>query len=704
MFFLGRLLSFGLVGAFWLFTPAHAATSKGDCRRELTRSAHLPPTIPDRITLDWLKQNMLFGPEVTFTSEIIWGLDAKKSVQKYLERSERPHPREQKFKGGLTPKNQKQILAFMMEDSHSPLTSEQAHEILRFLRDVVRAESGTMTNGEYNTELRGRDGKPVSIHTNNGRFTFAVTTLDGLTLTVNLEPGVLEVNQPPQLFDEILPAWTGIFERAKQAGFTESLEWMSSGGGGHLHLGFKDKRANLFWLRPHIVADLVELPLKQPALLLAFRGLDDFQTDSTSVIPSERMQRLNLGRHRNETILRTILNTFRIISAAGTFRAMNALRHLPQPDLLYEHDAATSFKKYLERGSLEIRYLRPYTSAASIHALAELYLRIVLRSAKYFYGVDHFDEWRTPEELNPTNARREFSKILNELHLSQFSRAALAEFTQESLLTPHQKLSGSFGYVTTHIAVPASIHARPHHEIAWNFQRIPNRKKLHSVRIGSLLASPAELKRGIFRFDAPEAPGRMLRFPVFFDSKQGNLATYVLEIHSPRGQAWQPEFHVREVTKEDLNDDFIRSFRQPISLFSLNLVPSQEEMLRVYQLLQPFGAELERVSEVLRGARKEAKTAYLALTEHYLVDGFKDFDRAAYARFNPEKRQFPVFFHQLYTHGILQMDVVPDDLNTRPIQIGNKVVPNSKKIIWLYDEKGEFLREVLLPYNFEPAK
>ncbi len=324
--------------------------------------------VPEVITWDWILREVLIGPEVTFTNRHLETMDTV-FINPWTD-----HPPLLRVEANA----EGRMATEEWITKASPNISKAAQrEILKLLFDVLPTKTITAERNQSQESELSHTHSPgtLRIRTNTSSLHFRVLTEDGRTLLVHPEPGAIEINQAPTTLDKLGSIWSDIFERAEALGFSGTRGPTYGGGGGHIHLGFKDRRLDLFLARPDILADFALFPIVHPSTMFLLRESSEYHQLSASESPLD-----------NPTIPREIsdfenLTKMEPTHSKGIRPSIKSLRDI-MPHSLTAHDSYISLKNYFRKGrkqrsSVEVRYPRAFNSFDDLYAAALLQLKII---------------------------------------------------------------------------------------------------------------------------------------------------------------------------------------------------------------------------------------------------------------------------------------------------------------------------------------
>jgi hypothetical protein len=330
----------------------------------------------------WLRKNALYGPEVTFTNEVVVSYEEPPPSATELQQlaSGRPSRR------GITPQT-KTFQSFVKADiTHDFLKNHPLFvlkpqlyplrwELIRFLQEVVDFDRGSVYF----------DPKDLRLSHNRQNWLFHgqyfTTVLESDTappLVMTLEPAAIELNQTPSALPVLKERWEKIFERARLSGFRGSLVPGGVNGGGHIHMGFSTYQDNLFLKDPLIALDLFRLLHRHSYVLPLLRSIGDEGYESTAV------SLFDLDRKLFE-YQSFLVN--QIYTHTETFAPEHRLRFLKatlkNPSLrpyFWDHDSAISLKNLRRDANptVEFRFFRAHEDSSDIEAAASVAENLVL--------------------------------------------------------------------------------------------------------------------------------------------------------------------------------------------------------------------------------------------------------------------------------------------------------------------------------------
>jgi hypothetical protein len=372
--------------------------------------------IPEVITEEWLQDHMRFGPEVTFTNEILFEL---------------PNPPLPKFDRSIrfNRRNLKRLCTGVLTET-TVYTQVQIQEVIRFLEDVLKVKSGQLDLRSYSelfdpTEMLGLREASYLVH--RQPVTFSVVLPNGRSATLTIEHGAIEVNQSPQAINEIRPTWARIFRRAKAHGYQGNMYFASGGGRGHVHLGFDSFKNNLFMARPLLLQRLIILPLIYPGMIYHLHDQSDFGPDSTIETP------YGDGAEKQRDFLRFLWSIF--TNQDMSPHVFNTWLGINLPEALKNHDSFLSFKNInSDNPRVEVRFQRGYATLSDVTTIAHFWLRslLVLVNAKVsdFIPPDFSEH---PYEKRPSELSADFKHWMKRIGLSRHHQEALWNFGGDDL-------------------------------------------------------------------------------------------------------------------------------------------------------------------------------------------------------------------------------------------------------------------------------
>lgn len=364
----------------------------------------------ETITEGWLKSNMRFGPEVTFTAPGFEGDQVHAKVNAYT-RVVFDH-------AGL-----KQALRLNTELSLADIgwIGRFVDNVLNFPPLTIKLiDTPKITKWMKKGSFQGFHVQRLSLFTKDEKTK---------PIFLTIEPNAIELNQPPQAFPDIRKSWKDVFSRANQSGFAGTFNWASGGGGGHMHLGFKNAETNLFIQYPDLVLSILLLPLLRPEIMTAFYDANGYGILSNARTPFDASndERIKVSNFFNsaQTILRDprgTVNDFLAIAEAA-------------PSFLKNHYSYISLKNLLSGNPrLEVRSQRSYQAVEDIEASAEFWLKTVLYLVHNPFEVPGYRFWnQSPHVKTLMEQRQNLLEWMNLIGLSKEAQARVLRFSGDSV-------------------------------------------------------------------------------------------------------------------------------------------------------------------------------------------------------------------------------------------------------------------------------
>jgi hypothetical protein len=201
---------------------------------------------------------------------------------------------------------------------------------------------------------------------------------------VNLEPGVIEVNQTPKNIFDIKQAWTPVFKAAQLAGLKASVDKLGEGGGGgHVHVGGRTIKENPFLKNPLLLRNILVYTHQHPSLLFGFAEANDLGRMSTTRTLHDSASQIGFQKaialfdlwyaqaspdQQKQDSLKSLLTYFR--QYAPRFFSHDVFINLQHIENLTK-----ALPKTNNKFTVEWRNIRPLPSAEHVEAIAGLLLK-----------------------------------------------------------------------------------------------------------------------------------------------------------------------------------------------------------------------------------------------------------------------------------------------------------------------------------------
>lgn len=393
----------------------------------------------------WLYANMLLGFEVTVTNPILDTIPYfNKLLSNWIQsKSRRAEHQIIPLRYPISDGDARELAIkmkrlFQSLDPEEDLPMEQINEIIRVARLVPDVRSLQLHFMPPNLEVRNSEGETFKVHTNNSPFTLEFELMDSSTMTLNVEHGALEFHKPPVGPLEIDRAWKPLMNLMNAHGFRGSVAVGYDGGGGQVHVGFRDREKNLFVMEPRFLAELVLWPLENPGLLYALMDMNAYGGESTCrthVLDGGNDPSSQAKVKQNQEELQIFLN--RLLKLKPQFDSATSKKRRSEIDLLIppfirQHESYVSLKPSSDpaRGPrLELRFPRSFGSFADLRALAEL----VIEEFIYWYSQPPRSSVTRASFVNPASLNVRLLQLqlmtrLNQLALGERTKNRLSRF------------------------------------------------------------------------------------------------------------------------------------------------------------------------------------------------------------------------------------------------------------------------------------
>lgn len=398
----------------------------------------IPP--PDYAQYDdtWLRHNLLLGPEVTFTNDILESLTIP--IPDHTER-DRSRTGSYSFPADIEILKE-DLLKWGFSPAH-------AQEIRRFIQTVLDP-----TEGEFRVNFDDIHSTTVDVSQHPYRFNsegtaptcfsecgfmFFFKLKDGKAGVMDIEEGALEINFPPQTYTTLDRTWRDIFEQANKNGFYGYTGYAGGGGGGHLHLGFKRPQDNMFLKDTRILAMLLSLPMRVPGIFYFLNDWSDYGRDSNVPTPYD---------FDTDTAITFLSYINKIASAPFTLSTLEMMT----PRNLTEHAFYISLARFFDHthsdSRIEIRLQRSYNSLADLKAAALFWLRSIhyMHWHSYHQPLSTHDLLPSYDGNNiftplyraaPSTHRRTFVDWMQRIRLSHRTQGRLLRYGGDDVFEPH---------------------------------------------------------------------------------------------------------------------------------------------------------------------------------------------------------------------------------------------------------------------------
>jgi hypothetical protein len=569
--------------------------------------------VPKRLTLDWLRKNLLLGFEMTFTNDVIEGI-GRPPVVAQSARDASPMKRVQ-FKSGAD----RDSLRDAMLSIPNYLTMPQADEVLTFLFEVLRPKSGFLLLHGGNLSITGADGQPIRIHTADGVICFYMLLADGREVTLNIEEGAVEVNQVPPTIEGLHKTWFHIMDRAATKGFVGNHYFGGDGGGAHLNLGFRSTPSNLFLAHPAFLAQAIALPLLRPEILYILKPLNDYGEGSQSETPyftiPSRFARKPKYDEAITQYIQDLIKYFEALQAREPWSSFVETANSPPlreiPASLRVHTSFISLKKFgADNPYMEWRFPRALNSFEEVKALAEfaIYsLASVIEDPLEIHR-ERLENLRAPQHFSTLQLKKRFAEWLSRIKLPERFAASLYSLGgTETLRTFPFQVEGRadfFRSVQVHL-LPHRPGFFPSYEISFSKSSLPS-TFAHILRNGEVtfplihddrISIPLETSS-----DEPS-----VRLISFADAQNKILATF--EVRITPNSSIEPRIEIREGSLADATSlDYVREL--------LGRTLPQREMEKddwdnLFLQLTSLGISKKRIKQMFRRAWHRPMSALL---------------------------------------------------------------------------------------------
>ncbi len=413
---------------FWLiaFTfIASAGEARASCKSTLLQ-LNIHSTQEFRT---WLKKNLLLGPEVAISSDII---DTIPNAVKLIGSGSRSIQSHKKW--DITHYSQNQLVELLLTRKNY-LSRTQAKELVRLVHEISNIRRIHLHRNAPNLEIQTPEGAKYQVHTCNSIFCFEIELKDQSTMTVNIEDGAAEINRPPILMADRAKYWKSLMNRLNRAGFYDSPHFASGGGGGHIHLGFKNANEHLFISNPQILSGLIAFFLKHPGIIFGLKELADYDYDSTSNLYIQ-------DEDYREGIIYTL----------NKMAEFHKQKHFIKPNkeckeerlcalksvigLLSNHDSFVSLKNYFvhRNPTTEIRFPRTIKTFEDLEALTDFLFELIV----YIYEHPPKKNLKERELYLPQDhptpiLEADFDLVLDALSLDESTKIRLKNFNGDNV-------------------------------------------------------------------------------------------------------------------------------------------------------------------------------------------------------------------------------------------------------------------------------
>ncbi|MBN8555556.1 MAG: transglutaminase family protein [Deltaproteobacteria bacterium] len=388
--------------------------------KKFSETSRKPPKIPLVPTEEWLEQNLLFGPEMTYSSEVLKDFDSGPRITSKDSTV--------KFENNAASRIK---LAAWLKKYRFTKNSKIPDEVARFIFDGIDFVKGEGFLDGRNHSIRHQSRK-FKIHTNNSVVKFILDLSDGSQLSVNLEPGAIEVNQAPAHFDELSNRWKVMDERIRAQGFVGTYDFASGGGGGHIHLGFKSRENNLFVLAPDMLFNLINKFIYYPSLFFFLREIGDYSSDSTSHSPFDIFSSTSAKDFSQD------LKLFAKLSRGRQLRTVVPWKYsLKKDSILFslaDHDSFISLKRFAtsQNPTLEVRFPRAFSEFDEMKLVAKILLKIIARA----YQPTPKSDPLSVNEWTSSGLEKNLDILAKGLNLSKKETQSIRFYGNEDLLAP----------------------------------------------------------------------------------------------------------------------------------------------------------------------------------------------------------------------------------------------------------------------------
>jgi len=388
------------------------------CARSLTAAASIYRSPQE----EWLRNNLFFGPEVTFTNKILDDIryihrKGKVRIPLSLER--------EAFIAELIETNRNDVNFFNRE------LAAELHRLIVTALGATKVRFQTYGTFSFRKSSHSEfKTAPVNLGQYGGFFVLGFD--DGRQATLNLEDGHVELNLPPVTLARLESTWQKPLSKIFASGFTGSPYWRAGGGGGHTHLGFRSEGENLFLSDPKLLASLILVPVLYPGWVYFLKEASDFNVDSPAAHPfdlqvdSKRLYQLRLQALSEELqYLRKLLTS---------------KESQLWPSHLYtlsRHESYISTKNFWNKKNptLEFRFPRAFNSFADLEAHLHFLFRLVLQYHGRPLAPPSYNELRARLKTGfnqvSENMRDDWARLMSEVGLSRQHRRQLMNFGGE---------------------------------------------------------------------------------------------------------------------------------------------------------------------------------------------------------------------------------------------------------------------------------